>query len=105
MRCGNLNSKMKGWLIVIDCLAALLLAAAVAVVVALRNHQQPASPPDVPVAASPAEVRVKAVECETGFLDNKAVEISAAVAIVCGADEATVNRYETRNDALRSVAG
>ena len=44
------------------CMTALLLSAAVAVVVALRNRQQPAPPPDVPVAASPAEVRVKAVE-------------------------------------------
>ena len=41
---------------------ALLLSAAVAVVVALRNRQQPAPPPDVPVAQTPAEVRVKAVE-------------------------------------------
>ena len=62
MRCGNLNSKMKVRLIVIDCLAALLIAAAVAVVVALRNRQQPAPPPDVQVVSSPAEVRVKAVE-------------------------------------------
>ena len=91
-------------LIEIACGTTPLIAAAVAVVVALRNRQQPAPPPDVPVAASPAEVRVKAVECETGFLDNKAVEISAAVAIVCGADEATANRYEARNDALRSIA-
>ena len=36
------------------CMTALLLSAAVAVVVALRNRQQPAPPPDVPVAASPA---------------------------------------------------
>ena len=41
---------------------ALLIAAAVAVVVALRSRRQPALPPDVPAAASPAEVRVKAVE-------------------------------------------
>ena len=43
---------------------ALLIAAAVGVVVASRNRRQPAPPPDVPVAASPAEVRVKAVECK-----------------------------------------
>ena len=29
---------------------------------------------------------------------------SRAVAIVCGMDEATADRYEARNDALRSVA-
>ena len=39
----------------------MLIAAAVAVVVASRNRQQPAPTPNVPVAASPAEVRVKAV--------------------------------------------
>ena len=48
--------------IVTVCGAALLIAAAVGVVVASRNHRQPLPPPDVPVAASPAEVRVKAVE-------------------------------------------
>lgn len=57
MRCGNLNSKMKGWLIVIDCLAALLIAAAVAVVVASRNRRQPLPPPDVPVAELPQALR------------------------------------------------
>ena len=55
--------------IVTVCGAALLIAAAVAVVVALRNRQQPAPPPEVPVAASPAEVRVKAVERNVETLD------------------------------------
>ena len=49
-------------IIVIVCGTALLIAAAVAVVVASLNRRQPAPPPDVPVVASPAEVRVKAVE-------------------------------------------
>ena len=55
--------------IVTVCGTALLLAAAVAVVVASRNRQQPAPLPDVPVAASPAEVRVKAVERNVETLD------------------------------------
>ena len=46
----------------VACGTALLIAAAVGVVVASRNRRQPLPPPDVPVAASPAEVRVKAVE-------------------------------------------
>ena len=71
MRCGNLNSKMKVRLIVIDCLAALLIAAAVAVVVALRNSQQPAPPPEVLVAAPTAEVRVKAVERKSATVIQK----------------------------------
>ena len=86
------------------CGIALLIAAAVAVVVALRNRQQPAPPPDVPVAASPAEVRVKAVERKPEPSDHEVVEAFTAVAIVCGMDEATADRYEARNDALRSIA-
>ena len=92
------------WMIVMACGTALLLAAAVAVVVALRNRQQPAPPPDVPVAASPAEVRVKAVERKPEPMDHEVIEASSAVAIVCGADPRTADRYEARNDALRSIA-
>ena len=83
---------------------ALLLAAVVDVVVASRNRCQPLPPPDVPVAASPAEVRVKAVERKPEPSDHEVVEASTAVAIVCGADSATADRYEARNDALRSIA-
>ena len=46
-----------------------VLLIAAAVVVAMRNRQQPAPPPDAPVAASPAEVRVKAVERNVETLD------------------------------------
>jgi len=86
------------------CGIALLIAAAIAVVVASRNRQQPAPPPDVPVAASPAEVRVKAVERKAEPMDHEEVEASTVVAIVCGADPTTADRYEARNDALRSIA-
>jgi len=84
--------------------AALLLSAAVAVVFASRNRRHPAPPPDAPVAALPAEVRVKAVERKPEPMDHEVVEASSAVAIVCGADPATADRYEARNDALRSIA-
>jgi hypothetical protein len=94
----------KRWKIVTVCGTALLLAAAVAVVVASRNRQQPAPLPEVPVAQTPAEVRVKAVERKVELLDHEVVEASTAVAIVCGADSATADRYEARNDALRSIA-
>ena len=30
-------------------------------------------------------------------------DLSSAIAIVCGMDEATADRYEARNDALRSI--
>ena len=51
-----MNRRLK----VTDCGTALLIAAAV--VVAMRERRQTVPRPDVPVAASPAEVRVKAVE-------------------------------------------
>ena len=91
-------------LIIIACWTVLLIAAVVGVASALRNRQQPAPPPDVPVAASPAEVRVKAVERKPEPMDYEVVEASSAVAIVCGADPTTADRYEARNDALRSIA-
>jgi hypothetical protein len=81
----------------------LLIAAAVAVVVASRNWQQPAPPPDVPVSASSAEVRVKAVESKTETVERENVTASGAIAIVCGEDAATAGRYEARNGALRSI--
>lgn len=89
-------------LIVTVCGAALLIAAAV--VVALRERQQ-APPPDVPVAQTPAEVRVKAVERKTGpVAEGELAAESGAVANVRGEDAATADRYEARNDALRSIA-
>ena len=94
-------------MIVIVCGTALLIAAAAAVgaVVASRNRRQPLPPPDVPVAASPAEVRVKAVEVKVETAaEGEAATASAAVAIVCGEDATTADRYEARNDALRSIA-
>ena len=84
------------------CVTALLIAAAV--VVALLERQQ-APLPEVPVAQTPAEVRVKAVERKSApVADGEVAAASGAVAIVCGEDEATADRYEARNDALRSIA-
>ena len=90
--------------IVAFCEVVLLIAAVFAVVVASRNRSQPLPPPDVPVAASSAEVRVKAVERKPEPMDHEVGEASSAVAIVCGADPTTADRYEARNDALRSIA-
>jgi hypothetical protein len=91
--------------IVIIYVTLLLIAVVVAVVVASRNRQQPAPPPDVPVAASPAEVRVKAVDRNSvAATTTAAFDATRAVAIVCGADKATAGRYEARNKALRSIA-
>ena len=71
---------------------------------ALYERQQ-APLPDVPVAQTPAEVRVKAVEGkDEASAPFDAAEVSSAVAVVCGEDAATADRYEARNDALRSIA-
>jgi hypothetical protein len=89
----------------IACVMALLIAAAVGVVVASRCRRPPAQPPAVPVDMSTAEVRVKAVERKAEPVEQGDVALaSGAVAIVCGRDEATADRYEARNDALRSIA-
>ena len=87
-------------LIGIACGTGLLIAAAVAVVASL-NRRQPL--PEVPVEVPTAEVRVKAVERKAEPVEQGDVA-SRAVAIVCGMDEATADRYEVRNDALRSIA-
>ena len=72
---------MKERKIAIVCGTALLIAAAVAVVVAARNRQQSAPPTEVPVAAAPAEVCVKAVERI----------LAAATALMAG----PTSRYDT----------
>ena len=87
-----MNCKMKFWITVIACGTALLIAVVVAVVVASRNHRQPTPPPDVPVAALPAEVRVKAVERKTETVERENVTASGVIAIVCGEDAATAGK-------------
>ena len=90
--------------IVNSSVAVLLIVAVVAVIATLRNSPQPVPPPDLPVAVPVAEVRVKAVERKTEATGHEAIEASAAVAVVCGADSTTADRYEARNDALQSIA-
>ena len=89
----------------IVCVAVLLMVVAVIIPVLLRNCQQPALPPEVPITAFPTEVRVKAVERNSAAnVATAAPDVSRAVAIICGKDSATSNRYEARNNALRSIA-
>ena len=94
---------MKFRITVIACWTALLIAAAV--VVALRERWQPLPRPKVPMAQTPAEVRVKAVERKAELVERGEIATASdAVALVCGEDAATAGRYEARNDALRSIA-
>ena len=70
----------------------------------MHSRRQPLPPPDVPVALSSTEVHVKAVERNAVPSEKGAVvAASDAVAIVCGAGEVPADRYEARNDALRSI--
>ena len=77
-------------LIAIICGMALLIAAAV--VVALRE-QQSVPLPDVPVAQTPAAVRVKAVERKGETLDSRNVE--AALAMLAHRLLTSVRKYGT----------
>jgi len=89
--------------IVIVCGTVLLIAAVV--VVALRGRRREVPLPEVPAVAPVAEVRVKAVDRKAEPVEQGDVAAaSGAVAIVFGMDEATADRYDARNDALRSIA-
>ena len=97
-----MKNKMNRRITVIVCGTALLTAVAVAV--ALHSRRQPLPPPDVSAALSSTEVRVRTVKRNTMPLEQgTVVATSDAVASVCGADEATADLYEARNDALRSI--
>ena len=101
---GYCDNKMNRRLIVIICGVALTIATVVGVV-SLRNRSRELSMPEVPVAVSTDKVRVKAVERKVETVaKDEAAAASDAVAIVCGEDATTVDRYEARNDALRSIA-
>ena len=78
-------------LIAIICGMALLIAAAV--VVALRERRQTVPRPDVPVAASPEEVRVKAVERNVETLDFSNAE--APLAMLAHSPLTSVRKYGT----------
>ena len=76
-----MNSTMIIRLTVIVCVTALLIAAEV--VVAMRERRQPLPLPEVPVAQTPAEVRVKAVERKGETVERDEVAAaSGSVAIV-----------------------
>lgn len=75
-------------------------------VASLRLYRQPVKkPPTVPVSVSPAAVRVnaKGQTCRPTTRQATA-KASAVVATICGNDPVTADRYEARNDALRSIA-
>ena len=93
-----------GCLIAITCEITLLLVAGVVVV--FREMRSPVMLSEVSVVVPPAEVRVKAVKRNSVATNvvTAASDVSRAVAIICGKDSATADRYEARNGALRSLS-
>ncbi len=82
---------------------AVLMAAAAAV--AIRKNGVVATKPVVEKRTPIDKVRVKTAERKSGLEDpSGATATTAAIGIVCGRDKATADRYEARNDALRSIA-
>ena len=84
--------------------AALLLTCGVAKVLS-RRHALPSSPLSPSQSTSPAVVDIKPVSPKaTSVAEVDPGLVSSAIAAVCGADPATADRYEARNDALRTIA-
>ena len=83
-----------------------LLLVCVAILLAMRNGRRETPLPPVPEATgTPSEVRVKpVVRKDAARKPAVAASTSRAVAVVCGEDAATADRYEARNGALRSIA-
>jgi len=90
--------------VTVSCVVAALVAASAAALLLLRRRGEPALPR--PMAQPvPGKVAVKPVVTgDAALAPTVEASISRAVAVVCGADEATACRYEARNDALRSIA-
>ena len=91
-------------MIVIVCAAAAMLAV-IASVAVLRNTRQSMVLPEVQDMPMSSEVRTKPLEHKSmSVVESSGVSCSYAACVVCGADAAIANRYEARNDALRSIA-
>ena len=87
---------------------ALFEVAGIAILHALRFGGGRQTMPS-PVTGSPSEPRqIRVVASKRAMRPevNRAVlpDVSAAIAVICGKDRASANRYEARNDALRSIA-
>ena len=69
-------------------------------------HRRPERVQLVPTSTDlSAPMRVKGVGRKSlPAVQSVITDVSAAVAVICGEDAATADRYEARNDALRSIA-
>ena len=88
-------------------IAACVATAFFAVVNVLMLHLlHPMEKPEIFQHPVPTQVRVKVSDkvLPRPVTDQSEVNVSSAVSVVCGLDDATADRYEERNDALRSIA-
>lgn len=97
------DNKMKIPIIVTSGSCVLLLAAVV-VAIASRNRRRPLPLLDVPSVTPTAEIHVNVKERKPDQWQHEAVDASSAISTIIGNNPTTANRYETRNDALRSIA-
>ena len=83
--------------------SAFLLACGVAKVFSLR-HALPSPPLPPTPSTPPAAVSVKPMSPKTtSVAEAYPGLVSAAITAICGADPTSADRYEARNDALRSI--
>ncbi len=90
----------------LSCLivSALLLACGVAIVF-FRRHALAPPPPSRTQSIPPVVVDIKPVSPKaTSVAEADHFVVSSAIAAICGADPASADRYEARNDALRTIA-
>ncbi|MBR4613062.1 MAG: hypothetical protein IKO40_10150 [Kiritimatiellae bacterium] len=91
----------------INAFSSILLALfvfAIAVVVVIRGRQEFTTPP-VAEPATPVTMDVRSVAPgPSSSTEPDPAAISASIATLCGADSFAADRYEARNDALRSIA-
>ena len=91
------------WYVII---ALTLVAVGVLFVLRVSRERQP-MPPSPPAEshgeAKPIRVVASKRSALTGADDAVPEDVSSVIAVVCGRDRASANRYEVRNDALRSV--
>ena len=85
--------------------AIVALAVACAVFARVRRSRHPEPPRPSPQSAPPVSIAVKPVApLAPSIAPSHPITVSAAVSTVCGLNPATADRYEARNDALRSIA-
>lgn len=86
-------------------MALLAISGLIVAFMSLRSRSFVERPPAHPIPV-PTQMRVKASDKvrPKPRADQSETNVSAAVAIICGLDDATADRYEERNNALRSIA-